>query len=321
LSKKITLRDYYALKTIEEALDRTTALLWPPRTGIWLRIAVITLFLGGAMINPFRSGDMEISGIQNSLSVSEAISENMTLFVLVSAGLLVAGLIYVIISAIFQFILVDCLSSGTISLTRTFRLRWKKGLHLFFFYIILLFLILITIFMVILVIMVPAFLTGQPGLVTILFLLIRTLLLLFLILIPVWTIAILTADFVVPVMIVDDCGIISGWRRIIVLFHGRWAEAGIYTILKISLIFFTGLLLGLIIFLISIPLGFIGAVLTIGTGLTPVITPTGAILIGFGSGAMILISLLVLAPITTFFRYYSLAMLLNLDPRYSLLPE
>jgi hypothetical protein len=317
----IRMREHFVTKNIKEALDRTAELLWPPRTGIWLRISIIALFLGGGMINPFRADNVQLSEVQNSLPGTEALSGHITLFFTVLAGFLVAGLIYVIFSAIFQFIFVDCLSSGEILLTRRFSLRWRKGLHLVGFYLILLTLILTSAFAVALTIIMPALLYENPDFVKVLILLTEVLLILLITLIPVWIIAILTADFVVPVMIVDDCGIITGWRRIITLFHGRWTEAGIYTALKIFLTFLAGIILGTIIFLISIPLGIIGDILTIGAGYTPMITPAGVIRIGLATVVMILISLLLMVPVITFFRYYSLAVLRDLDPFYSLLPD
>ncbi|PKL59142.1 MAG: hypothetical protein CVV33_09355 [Methanomicrobiales archaeon HGW-Methanomicrobiales-4] len=227
------MREYFATKTIEEAFNRTATLLWPPRTGIWLRLAIVALFLGGGMINPLRTDDMQVSGVQTSLPGTGIISGYMTVLLTVLGIFLIIGLIYIVFSAVFQFVFVDCLSSGEILLTRTFRLRWKKGLHLVFFYIILLALILVSAFMVTLTIIIPALLYENPDFIRILILLIETLVILLIILIPVWILAILTADFVVPVMIVDDCGIITGWRRVITLFQGRWTEAAIYTSLKI----------------------------------------------------------------------------------------
>ena len=315
------MREYYAAKTIGEALDRTTMLLWPPRRGVWLRIAIIALFLGGGMINPIRTDSLNWSGAPTGIPGPSAISGYMSLILTILAGLLIAGLIYIVISSIFQFIFVDCLSSGKILLTRTLRLRWRKGMHLVGFYIILLIIILFCTFVATLTIMVPVLLSKDPGIIRILLLLIETLVVLLIILIPIWVLAILTADFVVPVMIEDDSGILTGWRQVITIFQGRWIEAGIYIALKLVLITITGIILGMVIFLISIPLGITNAVLNTGSGWSPDITPIGILCVGLGTAAMLLISLLLLVPVITFFRYYSLAVLRDLDSRYTLLPE
>ncbi|HWQ64462.1 MAG TPA: hypothetical protein VN429_08590 [Methanospirillum sp.] len=303
---------------IDEALTRTWNLLWPPHPGVWIRLAIIALFLGGVVINPLKT-DTTLSRTVD-ISSPAAFAGYMDLLMTLFAGIVVAGVIYVVISSVLQFIFVDCLSSGNIQLTRTLRLRWGKGIRLVGFYLVLLLVILITMLFLMIQILIPGMQGGYFDLMRFMILLIETLLASLIVLIPVWVIAILTADFVVPVMIVDDSGIISGWKRIIRLFSGRWREAGIYTGLKILLIFVTGIILGIVIFLISIPLGLINMAISIGAGLTPDQGNSGIVMFGAGTGAMILISLFLLVPVITFFRYYSLAVLRDLDPDYNLLP-
>nr|WP_319540527.1 hypothetical protein [uncultured Methanospirillum sp.] len=304
---------------IDEALNRTRTLLWPPRTGVWIRLAIIALFLGGVVVNPLRT-DTTLAGVPVGMPGPEAITEYANLVVTLAAGLFVAGVIYVVISSLLQFIFVDCLSTNTILLTRTLKLRWGKGIRLVGFYIFLLLIILISMIILTLMILVPGMQTGRFDLARFMILIIETLLALLIVLIPVWIMAILTADFLVPVMIVDDCGILAGWKRMIGLFSGRWMDVGIYTGLKILLIFISGMILGVVIFLISIPLGLLGAVASVGSGLTSMQNPAGIITLGVGTGAMILISLFLLVPLITFFRYYSLVVLRDLDPAYDLLP-
>lgn len=303
---------------IDEALTRTWSLLWPPHPGIWIRLAIITLFLGGAVINPLKTDTTLTRTID--ITSPGVVSDYMDLLLTIAAGIIVVGIIYVVISSVLQFIFVDCLSSGNIQLTRTLRLRWGKGMRLVGFYLILLLVILGTMLFLIIQILLPGIQGGHFDIVRFMLLLIETLLVSLIVLIPIWVIAILTADFVVPVMIVDDSGIISGWKRIIRLFSGRWMDAGIYTGLKILLIFVTGIIIGLAVFLISIPLGLINTAITLGSGLTLDHGNIGIVLLGAGTGAMILISLFLLVPVIAFFRYYSLVVLRDLDPDYNLLP-
>lgn len=316
------LHHHNASTAIDEALDRTKTLLWPPHLGIWIRIAIIALFLGGGAANPMRTDTISWSGFQGSdLPGPVVLFEHMDLLLKIGLGLLIAGLFYMVISAVFQFIFVDCLTTNTILLTRTFNLRWRKSLHLVGLYLFLFLVIALCFVLLAFIFIMPVFETGVVNLLNLLILIIITLLLLFIILIPVWIIAILTADFVVPIMIVDDCGIIAGWRRTIRLFSGRWVEAGIYTGLKLLLIFITGMIIGVIIFLISIPLGITGTIVSIEAGSPPVIDSTGAVLLGIGTLGVFLISLFLLVPVITFFRYYSLVVLRDMEPRYNLLPN
>lgn len=304
--------------TIDEALTRTWSLLWPPYPGVWIRLAIIALFLGGAVLNPLKSDTTLTRTVE--ITSPAAVADYMDILITLAAGILVAGVIYVVISSVLQFIFVDCLSSGNIQLTRTLRLRWGKGMRLVGFYLVLLLVILSTVLFLMIQIVLPGMQGGHFDLIRFMILLIETLLVSLIVLIPIWIIAILTADFVVPVMIVDDSGIISGWKRIIKLFSGRWMDAGIYTGLKILLIFATGIIIGLIVFLISIPLGLINMAISFGSGFILDQGNIGVVMLGVGTGAMILISLFLLVPVITFFRYYSLAVLRDLDPDYNLLP-
>jgi len=40
----------YAFSRLEGAFHRTKSLLWPVRWGVWLRLAVVALFLGAASV-------------------------------------------------------------------------------------------------------------------------------------------------------------------------------------------------------------------------------------------------------------------------------
>jgi len=44
--------EMYAFSRLEGAFQRTKSLLWPPQWGIWLRLAVIALFVGGGASFP-----------------------------------------------------------------------------------------------------------------------------------------------------------------------------------------------------------------------------------------------------------------------------
>ena len=313
--------EYYAVTNLDEAINRTKKLLWPPHKGIWIRIAIIVLFFGGGIINPIKIDGGDIADLQNGkLLYPSALSGYLDIIVTLMVGICIVGLLYVIISSIFQFVFVDCLSSGKILLARPFKVRIGKGIHLFGFYLLLFLIIILCIITLTVLLIIPACTNGIPDLIPLLVLLIETLILLFFLMTPVWILAILTADFVVPIMIVDNIGVIAGWRRVIQLYHGRWIEAGIYTGIKIFITVLTGLILGTMVFLISIPLGFVSAIsmsasdkllINHDPGLTPLI---------FGTIAVFLISLFLLVPVITFFRYYSLAVLRDLSPEYNLLP-
>lgn len=303
---------------ITEAFDRTVVLLWPPDAGTWIRLAIIALFLGGAVINPLNGTDpwsTPITGPEDSFFTQDTIS----LILLAGGLLLAAGLGYVGISAILQFLFVDCLSTGIIRLTRTLPLRLMSGLRLAAFYLLLFVIILGTTGIIAVWMVTPVIMTGEYDQIILLMAIIQSLIIILIILIPVWIIAIITADFVVPVMIHDRTGVIRGWKIVGTLFQGRWNKAGMYLLLKMILITLSGMILGVLVFLLSIPLGIPGTITSFAV-IRGAPTISGLLLpILLEAGVMILISVLLLIPVITFFRYYSLLILRDLDPEYDLL--
>jgi len=45
-------KEMYAFSRLKDALSRTKSLLWPPEWGVWLRLAVVALFVGGGSSLP-----------------------------------------------------------------------------------------------------------------------------------------------------------------------------------------------------------------------------------------------------------------------------
>ncbi|HWQ67873.1 MAG TPA: hypothetical protein VN372_13525 [Methanospirillum sp.] len=308
---------YTALKSLDEAAMRTRILLWPPKAGVWIRIAVIALFLGGFMMNPFKSDLISAPDPDTFLQpglMSGYESVIISLIIVLMAGLL----FYVLLSSIFQFVFVDCISSGTILIGRTFRNRMGKGLHLLLFYLCMLLLIIIASGIVVVFVILPVFLDGPLVLLTLLVHLIMALVILLILLIPVWILAILTADFVVPLMIREDCGIIDGWNYLIQIFSGRWVEAMIYTGVKIILSIIAGIILGVIVGLITILLDLPASIIG-SQGVHEGISDKTVMLLIASTCVVCVISLFLLVPVITFFRYYSLIMLKELDTRYDFL--
>jgi hypothetical protein len=313
--------EYHSIKTIDEALFRTVTLLWPPSPGIWLRIALIGLFLGGGITFPLKTENLGVPDLNTRMIIDKSVKPDyLNLLITIGGGLFIACLLYVVMSAILQFVFVDCLSSGKILLSRTFRLRLRKGSELMLLYLLLFSIIILATVLLTFLIIIPNIQSGILDPVPLLFSVVEMLVLLLIILIPVWICAILVADFIVPIMILDESSLVPAARTFFAIFAGRWKEAGIYTGLKIFLIFTLGIIIGMITFLLSFPLGLADTILPHTRGHSAFISTDIMIRIGFETAAMILISLLLLVPVITFFRYYSLAVLRELDPVRNLLP-
>ncbi len=309
--------EMYAFSRLEGAFKRTRDLLWPPDWGVWLRLAVIALFVGGGISMPnifqHRSGSGDFMG-----GAAGPFPDIALVVVLAVVVLLAVALVWIFVGAVMQFVFVDMLSTGDIHIRQAFRERLGKGARLFIFEII------VTAIMIFAVMVLALALFGSGGAGA------ATLALLF-VFIPVILIAalifglifLLTTDFVVPIMIREDCGIIEGWRRLIGTISAGFWQVAIYIIVRfiLGLIAAIGqtILIIVALVIIAIPFVLIGIVLLAALSAANYIL-LAVLLIPYLIIA-IPVALLIAVPFITFFRYYSLLVLEGLIPGYRLLQE
>lgn len=308
--------DLHAFGAFDGAVSRTKALLWPINIGVWLRLAVISLFIGGIGGGGGNFSFPDTGG-QNVGAMPDFFGLAPTTILLILAALIVLALLFTYIGSVFQFVLVDCLASGQVSLSRTFRERMGPGFSYFLFEI---FIILIFIAVMIGFIVFGVFagtFAGAPNIVALL-LLLPVILLLALVM---GVVLMLTVDFVVPVMIADGCGIVEGWRRVYGILRPDLKNAAVYVVVKVVLALVAALIMlilsililaavGVPLFLVALFAGFFAG----GPAMTGLI-----LLIVVGILIALPFLLLVQVPFTTFFRYYSLDVLGRFSPAHDLL--
>ena len=312
--------DMYAFNRLDGAFQRTKSLLWPIRWGVWLRLALIALFVGGGVSFPntsgynFNEGDLP-PGVMESLPGIATIVVALILIVLAIA------LVWWIVGTVMQFVFVDMLRTGDIHIRPFFGERLGKGLRLFLFQA---GLTLILVFAMIAFILMLVGLGGSSGggagvgvafiLLFIPFVLVTALLF--------GIIFLLTHDFVVPIMIHEDCGVIEGWRRLFRIISENVWQAVVYVVTRFVLGLDAGIVQAVLVILalliIAIPFVLIGIVLL--AALQANIVLLLALLIPYLVIA-VPVALLIAVPFVTFFRYYGLLVLEGLAPEYHLLPE
>ncbi|WP_221058286.1 DUF7544 domain-containing protein [Methanoculleus chikugoensis] len=309
--------DMYAFSRLDGAFQRTKSLLWPIRWGVWLRLALIALFVGGGVSLPntsgytFEEGDLP-PGVVESLP---DIAPLIVAFILI---VLVIALIWWIIGTVMQFVFVDMLRTDDIHIRPFFGERLGKGVRLFLFQVGLT-LILILAMMALILMLVGIGGSGVGGaafiLVFIPFILVAALLF--------GIIFLLTNDFVVPIMIHEDCGIIEGWRRLFGMISANVWQTVVYVVTRLVLGLIAAIVQAVLVILalliIAIPFVLIGIVLlaALQAGnyvlLLTLLIPYLVIAIP--------VALLIAVPFVTFFRYYGLLVLEGLAPGCRLLPE
>jgi len=119
----------HAVENVEEAFGVTREFLTPINIRRWLKLALVVFFVGSgvsfltAQFNTSTPpGDVSNGELPFSLPV-----DVMTLIVaLVAAGILFGGL-FALIGAIMEFVLIESLRTGEVTLRRHWRRRWRQG--------------------------------------------------------------------------------------------------------------------------------------------------------------------------------------------------
>jgi len=316
--------DYYAFSELDNAINRTKNLLWPVKKGIWLRLAIISLFAGaGTGLNPFQIfsndfGDTTTgTGIDASATgAGDMIFQSIGLVLVLCGAILLITFLLGVISSIFQFVFVDYLTGDKTSISKYFRMRIGKGVRVFLFLMGIGIAFFVAIALPLALFLIPGVGTGiaaLPGLFS-------YLLLIFLLGIPFFLIYLFTFDFVIPIMIKDDCGVIAGWKTCLNIITNDWKQALFYAVSKFILTIATTIIIFIVVLIaaiaVAIPLIFIG-VLTAAA--FAAFTPFNIILVLLGLLILTLIVVILMVPFSTFYRHYSLQVLGRLDGNYNLL--
>lgn len=322
----------YALDDIDDAIAATRALLWPIEWRRWLKLSFVMLFIGGASgTNPLQfggntsgAGDREFnvgSGMPDT--VPAVVGSELAVIAAIGAFLLLLGLLFVLAGSIMEFVFVRSLQDEKVTLRRYWRTHWRQGLRLFGF----------RVGFGVLSLGVAGLLVGAviaPGLLGF----DAVSLGLLLVVIPVGIVlGILsrivtgfTTVFVVPIMMVEQRGLISAWRQFWPTVTGQWKQYLVYVVMSVVLQIAGGILAGIVTVIaalvVAIPFGIVGL---LGAGLLAVFEPAGwALLLVAGLLfvlALVVLSLSVSIPVQTFLRYYALLVLGDTNSAFDLIPE
>jgi len=323
---------YVALDDIDDAVDATRAFLLPFDLGRWARLAVVVFFIGGSSgANPFQytgnySGQSS-GGSAGSLGIPDTLSSiggtELAIIVAVVGLLLLVALAFGLVSAVMEFVFVESLRQEAVTIRRYWGDRWRQGVRLFGFRLVISLLTLLVIGGVLAMTILP-FMLGI-GEVSVALVLIG---------VPVFILLALvgslingfTTSFVVPVMITEDRTVLSAWRRFWPTLKAEWKEYGVYVVMRFVLQIAVGILVGIVILLAviiaAIPLGLLAAV---GVGLLSVVEPVGWAVIAVAAVLFVLtvflLATLLAVPVQTFLHYYALLVLGDTNDAFDLISE
>lgn len=138
----------------------------------------------------------------------------------------------------------------------------------------------------------------------------------------------ITQQFVIPVMIEHDCGVIAGWRRLWPTFTDEYVEYIAFGLVRVALGVAVGIASAIALIVAAIVLlivfGTVGGVVVLAAG-SPFSSIASAVAFA-GLAVLFVLSMLVAfayinVPFQTYLWYYSLLVLGDIDEELDLIPE
>ena len=305
--------DYYAFSGIDDAIEKTKSLLWPFNWSIWWRIAVISLFTGGFGGINFPFSPSSYSQPFDSTQAFTGMPGLLPgIILLLIAALLLIAVVFAFLSSIFQFVFVRCLSENEFMLKKYFVENIGRGLRLFAFWIVLFLaagVSALALFM---------FALAAGGAFSAL-LIIPAIGIFLLILLLVAIIALFTSDFVVPIMIKDECGVIEGWKKCWGVLRASLSQSLVYLVMRIVISIVVAIILVIISVLVLIAIGIPFLAVFILSGAVFGLSPLNITLLILFLVIAIPVLLVICVPFNTFLRVYSLKVLGKMEERYNLI--
>jgi hypothetical protein len=329
---------WYAVAALDDALDATKALLTPLEGRQWLKLTLVVFFLGNAgggspsaTAGSSNGGPTPGGGLPGSIGIETdfpfEFAEVLPVVLAVAAVALVVGLLYALVGSVMEFVFVESLRRQRVRVRDYVDQHFGRALGLFVFRVALGLLVAVPALGVVAGVL--SFAGVGLGLPVGLLVVFAPLLVL--LGIAVALVDAFTVNFVVPVMIRKDVGIIAGWRRFWPALTADWKQYGVYAVVRFVLALAVGLLA-------SIIGGIVGTVLlaplaVVGVLTFPVLGGAAGILtnpIGLAVAVLVALSYLTLltaalavalVPIQTYLRYHALLVLGDTESDFDLIPE
>lgn len=317
----------HAFDDIDDAVQATRSFLFPFERGTWLRLALVVFFVGGAGVN------IPVTGFNTSTTTpgspggpSDSLPQltDTVLFVIAAIVVitLVLALAFAFVGSVMEFVLVESLRNEAVHVRRYWSRYWRRGARLFAFRVVLGLVALAIVGGLVALVALPA-LTGAGNLsVGLLFALIP---LFFLVVLVFGLVNGFTTAFVVPTMLLENCGVLAGWRRVWPTIRAEWKEYVAYAVLawlfQAVLAMLVAMLVGVGAMLLAIPFVIVGVVVWAALAFsTPALVLMGALVVVYLAIVLIIV-LLVQVPVQTGLRYYALFLLGDTVPSLDPVPD
>ncbi|MBS3760750.1 DUF7544 domain-containing protein [Halodesulfurarchaeum sp.] len=318
----------HAVDDLSDAYRATRSFLLPVEWGRWLRLALLSLFVAGSS-----GGGAPTSGFQGPLSSSPeptpgdgtelgpaldhltaTLSDNLV-FIL---GIITIGFLVVLalqwLAATFEFTFLESLRTDAVHVRDYTSANTGPGTRLFAFRV-LFGLATLLVFGGLLLLVLGPILTGVSP---------AGPLLLLVFLIPVFIVLgivasivyVLTTAFVAPIMLLEDRGLLSAWKRFWGVFKSAWTDFLVYLLVGLFLMIAIGIIVGIVMAVIGVAIALPVIVVLLALG------PLWAAVVAIPAALLAIVAwALVQVPVQTYLRHWSLLVLGDVEPELDLIPD
>ena len=340
---------WHATSSVDEAIEETRSFLPSFEIGPWLKLALISIFVGvggsgftsffnipsaiPSDSSEFGESAEEVGGPAEEFvppttdEVVSAAASEIGLIIAVAVGLLAIALFFGIITETLRFVFYQALHTDEIVLIEPAKARFEQALRLLGFKIgiqLLAYLPFILVGIVLLSRGIPEFTTATTIAAAIGVVVAIVWLLVFM------AISRATDEFVVPTMVITDSNVLDGWRRFWPVLRGQLSQFGVYLVVHFLLVLAVGIgqtIISLLVYGIVITIGAViglvivfgifGGIEAIGTAGIVLLVVLAILTLGLGWALLLPVQIVVL----TFVVNYEVSMLGAADEELRLRPE
>lgn len=316
---------YAAVGAIDDAIDATKEFLTPFEVGTWLRLAVVVFFVaGGSGVASYVQNGMQFVAEFDDTSAGALPSPEVGLLVI--GVLAVVGLVFLVffvVTPIMEFVFVQSLFDEEVHLRRYFSRHLGNGLRLLAFKIVL-GLVGLLVFGGLFLLAALIFVGTDAPLAAFSALFVLAVPFLLLYAIVVQTISGFTTVFVVPIMILEDRGIVAGWSRLWSTMTDDVGEFLVYLVISVILGYGVGIISSFVslfaLLILGLPFGLLGfAIATVTGGGIAMIAALAVLGVVFLACFLLLMNL-IQVPLQSFLRYFALLVLGDVDEDLDAIP-
>ncbi len=310
----------HALDVLGDAITATRK--YRPRgLGQWLWVTLVALFVGGTGIGLPTGGTTGGTGGQVPSNGGQELPstvppEVIDALVLVAAVIAVVWILFVVLGALLEFPFLAWLRDGEVDTWSEVGGHLGQGLGLAVFRI------LVSAVGLAVMVGLLAATVGTDGTPMEYLLATADLAIVFgLVGIPTSLVAAFTTAFVVPTMVLEDAGVLGGWRRFWGTLTGAPKQFAAYAVAVAVLAYVGGIIVLLAAVLALIPAVIVGGI--VGVVAAVALSTTAGIVVAaaFGGVAFTVVALAAYALLQVFLRYYALFVLARVDDELDFAPE